>query len=84
MEVVRKPVPVIVSVWDVAPTAREAGLSCVIVGIGLAVGVTVKVAVAEPPPGAGLVTTTGKAPAVPRSASVRPIVSRFVLLNVAA
>jgi hypothetical protein len=53
------PVPPMVTACGVDPAASEAGDSDVIVGTGL-LAVTVKfTAVDEPPPGAGLVTTTG-------------------------
>jgi hypothetical protein len=48
-----------VNVCGVAPAARVAGDNKVTVGIGLLTETVKLEAVDEPPPGAGLVTTTG-------------------------
>src|SRR5450755_2546094 len=62
VEAALKPVPLIVRVCAEAPTIADAGASVVIVGAAF---VIVKLIVLDaPPPGAGLVTTTGKVPAV--------------------
>jgi hypothetical protein len=59
VDVLRNPVPVMVSVCAVAPAVSEEGDSDATVGTGL-VADTVKLSGAEePPPGVGLVTTTG-------------------------
>lgn len=67
-EVETKFVPLTVSVNAAPPAVALVGESEVIVGTGL---FTVKLVAAEvPPPGAGLVTVTGKVPAVAMSAAV--------------
>jgi hypothetical protein len=59
VEELRNPVPLMVSVCAADPTGRELGDRDVIAGTGLP-AVTVKLSAAEdPPPGVGLVTTTG-------------------------
>src|SRR5579862_8515689 len=73
VEVLRKPVPLIVRVWAAAPTAAEVGERLVIAGARL---FTAKLTAADvPPPGAGFFTTTGKVPAVAWSPVVRAIVN---------
>ena len=65
VELERKFVPLIVKVCAAAPGAAEVGERLVMVGAGLS---TVKFTEFDaPPPGAGLVTTTAKLPAVTRS-----------------
>ena len=59
VELFRKPVPLMVSVCDAAPAVSEAGDSDVTVGTGLVDDTVKLVGADEPPPGAGLVTTTG-------------------------
>jgi len=57
VELLRKFVPLIVSVWATVPAVAEEGERLVIVGAGLS---TVKLTALEtPPPGDGFVTTTG-------------------------
>src|SRR5207302_15154 len=69
-EAVTKFVPVTVSVNCAPPATTDAGLSAVVVGIGLLGAVIVKVCGFEvPPPGAGLNTVTGAVPAVAMSAA---------------
>jgi hypothetical protein len=59
VEVLRNPVPLMVSACAVTPAVRVAGDRDVTVGTGL-LAVTAKLtAVEEPPPGAAFVTTTG-------------------------
>jgi hypothetical protein len=75
VEVVRNPVPLIVSVCADEPAAREVGDNDETVGTGLLAETVKLTADDEPPPGAGFVTTTGKLPAEARSAVVSEMVS---------
>lgn len=64
-----------VSASGTAPTVREAGVRSEMVGTGLLAAATVKLNGADdPPPGVGLVTTSGKLPVAVRSELVSKIV----------
>jgi hypothetical protein len=76
VEEAMNPLPLIVSVMGLLPAAAEEGDTLVTVGTGLAVACTVKSTGDElPPPGAGLETITGKAPALARSLAGTPAMS---------
>jgi hypothetical protein len=80
VEVLKKPVPLIVRVCAAAPTATELGEREVIAGTGFP---TAKfTGLDAPPPGAGFVTVTAYVPAVPVSVVVRAIVSSVLLTKV--
>jgi hypothetical protein len=82
-EVLRNPVPLMVSVAVVDPAGSDAGDRLVIAGGGLGTGATTENVIGWefPPPGAGLVTITGKLPAVARSVALREIVICAPLTN---
>jgi hypothetical protein len=80
VEVLKKPVPLMVRVCAPEPTATEVGEREVIVGTGFP---TVKFTAFDvPPPGAGFVTVTGKVPPVATSVLVRETVSSVLLTKV--
>jgi hypothetical protein len=78
-----KPVPLIVRVCEAVPAVTNVGDKLVMVGTGL-IAVTVKLTEDVPPPGVGLMTATGKTPAVAKSAVVSGMVSCAVPIKVAA
>jgi len=81
-EVETKPVPLTVRVNAAPPAVAPVGESEVIFGDGL---LTVKFdAVDGPPPGAGLLTTTGGVPAVAMSVACTAMVTCVALTNVTA
>lgn len=81
LEALMNPVPLIVNVNAAPPAVAEFGLKLVIAGAGLSI---VNVAAGEdPPPGAGLLTTTPAVPAVAISVAGIEAVNCVVLTNCA-
>jgi hypothetical protein len=76
VEVLRKPVPLIISVKVLEPRGADEGDKPVMEGIGFKAIETVKVMGLElPPPGGGLLTTTANVPAFARSEAVKVMLS---------
>jgi len=76
-----KPAPLMVRVWAAAPAVAETGERVVMLGTRLS---TAKLSEFDaPPPGAGLVTTTAKVPAVAWSLALSAIVNSSELTKAA-